>query len=152
MILCGGNIPEVRALYVVRHLEEVRSGPRSLSEEVSRSGVLLVAWCGTFRQRGLLLCGKAGLWPARALRAFGDRRFGLFSLVGELAPSRAAPRPVPTMLVLFETSVGYAIFKVGRRVSSWRGKAAVGQEMRGKAVGEDDSVQDRVDAFSVPLL
>ena len=90
--------------------------------------------------------------PARALLAFGDRRFGLFSLVGELAPSRVAPRPVPTMLVLFETSVGYAIFKVSGRVSSWRGKAAVGQEMRGKAVGEDDNVQDRVGAFSVPLL
>ena len=56
------------------------------------------------------------------------------------------------MLVLFETSVGYAIFKVSGRVSSWRGKAAVGQEMRGKAVGEDDNVQDRVGAFSVPLL
>jgi hypothetical protein len=56
------------------------------------------------------------------------------------------------MLVLFETSVGYAIFKVGGRLSSWRGKADVGQQMRGKAVGEDDSVQDCVDVFSLPLL
>ena len=76
---------------MVRHLAEVRSCPRGLSEELSRSGVQLVVWCGTFRQRGLLLCGNAGLWPATALRAFGDHRFGLFSLVGELAANRAAP-------------------------------------------------------------
>lgn len=38
------------------------------------------------------------------------------------------------MLVLFETSVGYAIFKVGGRLSRWRGKAGVGQERRRKDV------------------
>ena len=78
---------------MVRHLAEVRSCPRGLSGELSRSGVLLVVWCGTFRQRGLLLCGKAGLWPATALRAFGDHRFGLFSLVGR---ARGEPRSALT--------------------------------------------------------
>lgn len=38
------------------------------------------------------------------------------------------------MLVLFETSVGYAIFKVGWRLSHWRGEAGVGPARTGKDV------------------
>lgn len=55
------------------------------------------------------------------------------------------------MLVLFETSVGYAIFKVSCRLNRWGGKAGVGQERTGKDEGEDETAQDRVGAVCVLL-
>lgn len=54
------------------------------------------------------------------------------------------------MLVLFETSVGYAIFKVEGRVSRWRGKAGVGPAGGGQTPGEGDAAQGRRGALSAP--
>lgn len=82
---------------MVRNLAEVRSCPRSLSEELSCSSVLLVVWCGTFRATWLALRGRLkGLLPATGLTGLlGTVDFGLFSLVGELGgePRSALTRP-----------------------------------------------------------
>ena len=62
-------------------------------------------------------------WTAAALR----RKSGLILLGKEFKAGCAASRPCQAMLVLFETSVGYAIFKVDGRLRRWTGKAGVGQ-------------------------